>query len=143
MSHDSINLVVCECLGAVAQTKISSITKCNIMLRVLYGNPFPEKKQLGIFKVVVKKENENGRPRNIGKNAKLVLPSTRNDSIHLLGGVVDTELSRLFLRCWSADIACPGHRLFFSRRCAVGAIGAIGDASIIESSHNRVETIFW
>lgn len=50
-----IGLVVCECLGAAARTKVDQIRKCNIMLRVLYGKPFPEKKQVGIFKVVVKK----------------------------------------------------------------------------------------
>lgn len=70
----------------------------------------------------------------------LALPAICNDSVHPLSGVVDAELSWVFLRRWSVDIACPGDRLFFSWMCAVGTIG---DASIIKSSHNRIETIVW
>jgi hypothetical protein len=68
------------------------------------------------------------------------LPAVCDDSVRPLGGVVHAELSWLFLGYWSADIACPCDRLFFSRRCAVGAIGETG---IVESPHNRIESIFW
>ena len=75
-------------------------------------------------------------------NTVLALPAIRNDSVNTLSGVVDAEFSWLFLACGFADIACPCDRLFFSRRCGVGAIGAIGEAGIVESSHDRVETVF-
>ena len=68
----------------------------------------------------------------------LALPAIYVDSIRTLSGVVDAELSRLFFGSWSAGIARPGHRLFFSWMCAVGTIS---DARIVESSHNRVEAI--
>jgi hypothetical protein len=70
----------------------------------------------------------------------LVLPAVCDDSVHTLGGVVNAELSWLFFARGSADVACSCDRLFFSRRHAVGAIG---EASIIESSHDGVETVFW
>ena len=75
------------------------------------------------------------------KEAMLALPAIcGDDSVHPLGGVVDAELSGLFLGPWSADVACPSDRLVFSWMCAAGTIS---NASIIESSHNRVEAIVW
>ena len=73
-------------------------------------------------------------------NAGLALPAICDDSVHPLGGVIDAELSWLFLGRWSASVACPGDRLVFSWICAVITIS---DASIVESSHNRVEAIVW
>lgn len=135
-----------ESLGAAVQTKIGSIRKCNIMLRVVYGNPFPgkEKKHVGIFKVLANEKgrrlSKQNRETYKERNAVLALPAIRDDSVHPLSGVVDAELSGLFLGRWSADVACPGDRLVFSWRCAVGTVS---NASIIESSHNRVEAIVW
>ena len=68
----------------------------------------------------------------------LALSAVCDDFVHLLDGG-HAELSWLFLHRRSADIACPCHRLFSRRR----AVGAVGDASIIESPHNRIEAIFW
>jgi len=72
----------------------------------------------------------------------VILPTIHGDPVHPLGGVIDAKLSWLFLGCWPADVACSCNRLLFSfsRRCA---IGAVGNASVIESFHNRVEAIFW
>ena len=79
--------------------------------------------------------------RNKGKNKTgFALPAVRDDPVHLLGGVIDAEFSWLFLGKRSADVACSCDGLLFSRR---GAVGTIGEAGIIESSHDRVETVFW
>jgi hypothetical protein len=120
------------------------LENCNKTLRVLYGKPFP-RKRVGIFRSTRQGKNLNNcRTKGKKKNAVGNLPTIRLDSIHLLSGMVHAELSWLFLGRWPADVACPGHGLFFLGRSAVGATGgAAGRAGIVESLHDRVEAVFW